>query len=110
MLQYEKGTGRIEALSFKLIIGDQDICFRLPTNWRKFQEILERDNIKRCQDDEHVYNVAWKNMLEWIEMQMVIYQLNLVQLQEIFLPYAVNKNGKTVYENVLENPKQLLLS
>lgn len=109
MLNYEKGTGRIASLSFKLELNEKGIYFRLPTNWRKFQDILIRDKIHKCHDEEHVYNVAWKNMFEWVEMQMVIYQLNLVDLQEIFLPYVVTKSGKTFYENILENPDQLLL-
>lgn len=108
LLDYEEGTGRIESLSFQLKIMNEKVAFKLPTNWRKFQEILKQDNITRWNDEDHVYRVAWKNMFDWVAIQMVVYKLNMVQLQEIFLPYAITKNGKTIYESMLENPKLLL--
>ncbi len=104
---YEKDTGRIEALRFKLFVNDKDVVFSLPVNWRKFQEVLKQQEIRRWDDEDYVYRVAWRNLKDWVEAQMVLYECQLVELPQIFLPFATDSKGSTLYDRLLSG--QLLL-
>lgn len=108
LFNYEKGTGRIEALKFILEMKEQKIPFQMPVNWRLFQAVLKQDRVARWNDEDYCYRVAWRVVRDWIMAQMALYETQMVTIPQIFLPYAVTKNGKTMFENVAENPQFLL--
>lgn len=108
LLNYEKGTGRIESLAFQMDFNGNPMGFRLPLKWRNAQEVLEREGNRQARDDDYCYRVAWRIIRNWLEQQMALIEIDQVDLQEIFLPYAVQKNGNTLYQNILENPQNLL--
>lgn len=66
LYEYQQGTGRIEALRFRLKVGEQDVNFSLPVNWRKFQRVLQLQEVKRCDDEDYVHCVAWCNLRDWV--------------------------------------------
>lgn len=61
-------------------------------------------NIKATR--EQAERVAWRILKDWVEAQMALLDIEMVKLQEIFLPY-IELNGKTIYQ-ALEQ-KQFLL-
>jgi hypothetical protein len=69
-------------------------------NWRLFQAVLKKDRIRRWDDEDYVYRVAWRNIRDWVLAQMALYETQIVELPQVFLPFAQGKNGKTVYEMV----------
>jgi hypothetical protein len=44
---YEQRTGQIEALQFLLRIKNQDVAFSPPVHWRKFQRVLDLQQVRR---------------------------------------------------------------
>lgn len=109
MFNYEKGTGRIESLIFRIDMDGQPRGFKLPVRWREAKAKLMRDGIRKAgKDDEYCYRVAWRIIRNWLEQQMALLEIEMVDLGEIFLPYTVQRGGKTLYENILENPQILL--
>lgn len=108
LLEYEKGTGRIESLAFKMDLAGQQVGFKLPIKWRQASMVMQREGNPRVNDDEYCYRVAWRIIRNWLEQQMALIEIEMVGMQEIFLPYAIQKNGDTLYKNILENPKFLL--
>lgn len=54
--------------------------------------------------EEHAYRVAWRILRAWVNVQMVLVELEIVQIQEVFLPYVVQKNGQTLFENIISDP------
>lgn len=58
--------------------------------------------------DDYVYRVAWRILRHWVDSQMAIIELEMVQIEQVFLPYIINKNGKTLGENFVNNPQLLL--
>ena len=54
LYKYEQGTGRIEALQFLLRIKNQDVAFSLPVHWRRFQRVLELQQVRRWDEEEYV--------------------------------------------------------
>lgn len=100
LLEYENGTGRIEALRFRLPINGQDVHFSLPVQWRRFQEVLRQQGIKRYRDEDYVYRVAWRCLRDWVLAQMALYETEMVELPQVFLPFVTAANGQTLYQQV----------
>src|SRR3990167_5236618 len=101
LYMYEQGTGRIEALQFLLRIKNQDVSFALPVHWRKFQRVLELQQVPRWNQEEYVYRVAWRNIRDWVMAQLALYETEIVEMPQVFLPFATDSKGKTLYEKLL---------
>ena len=109
LMEYEKGTGRIASLAFKIDLNGNSVGFRLPLKWREARAVLSSQGVKRADfDEDYVYRVAWRIIRDWVYIQMSIIELEMVKIEQVFLPYAIGKNGKTFGENVLDNPQLLL--
>jgi len=107
MMQYEKGTGRIEALRFSLDYNGQPLNYSVPVDWRKFQAVLREQKVPRCEDEDYCYRVCWADIRDWIDAQMALYETEIVKIEQIFLPYMTDNKGKTFFEKFEKN--QLLL-
>lgn len=108
IMEYEKGTGRIYGIAFKMEIVGKTAVFSLPIKWKQAQKVLQKENNPKAYDDDYCYRVAWRILRNWLEQQMALIAIEMVDMQEIFLPYAVQQDGKTLYENILSNPQLLL--
>lgn len=103
MTEYDD-TGYVVAVSFRIRIGEQEIPFRLPSDWRPVQKVLERQKtnsgrrVKHTQDQ--AIKVSWCIIKDWVEAQMAIIETEMVKMEQVFLPYAVTKTGETVYEKI----------
>ena len=97
--------GRIAALTFLIQTPAGMRGIRLPANVDKVHAVLHRQKV-RC-DREQAERVAWRIVKDWVEAQMAILESEMVQIDEIFLPYMVNNNGQTLFEAYRNN--QLLL-
>lgn len=101
MFELEKGTGRIDALKFVLPINNQKVGFALPVQWRQFQQVLKNDRVVRAGDDDYCYRVAWRCIRDWVLAQLALYETQIVELPQVFLPFAVGRDGKTLYDQVI---------
>lgn len=100
LYEYEQGTGRIAALKFKLPIKGNEVGFALPVNWRRFEAVLKKQEIARASDEDYVYRIAWRCLRDWVLAQLALWETQMVELPQVFLPFAQGKNGKTVYEAI----------
>lgn len=103
-------AGNIVALSFKIKLNDQDLAFRLPTDWRPVLRVLEGDyNVTpKLKTQEQALRVAWRITLRWIEAQVAFIETMMVTTAQVFLPYAINKDGQSLYEVIANDPRLLL--
>lgn len=94
-------TGTINSMSFRILVDEHPVNYRLPINWRPVLQIIEND--KRVprgkKNEEHAKCVAWRILKDWVEAQLAILETNMVKLDQVFLPYAM-RNGQTLYEHV----------
>ena|SRR2546426_8946839 len=102
LYKYEQGTGRIEALQFLLPIKNQDVTFSLPVHWKRFQRVLQLQNVPRSKNEESVYRVAWRNIRDWVMAQLALYETKIVDMPQVFLPFATDTKGQTLYEKMVE--------
>lgn len=109
----------VSSVSFRLEIGGNVRSYKLPCNWRAVNEIFKQKNENRQRrngrledrvDDEgpQAIRTAWRIMRDWIEAQLALVEINMVTIPQIFLPYTIMKDGKTLYEHVEKNPAFLL--
>ena len=54
-----------------------------------------------------VYRTAWANIRDWVTAQMALIDTEMVRIEQVFLPYMVNKQGQTYFDVLKE--KQFLL-
>ncbi len=107
--------GKIEALSFVIITADkQAISIRLPCDPKPVQQVLIKQynegKIPRvfAEDDRQALRVAWRIVKWWVEAQMGLLETQMVKMEQIFLPYAVVKGGKTLFETMRQGKYALL--
>ena len=108
-------AGNIVALSFKMKLGEQEISFRLPTDWRPVLETITQQKTRRVKGyndirmtEDQARRVAWRITKDWVEAQLAIIETRLVTTAQVFLPYAVTKNGQSLYEYIGQNTHLLL--
>jgi hypothetical protein len=57
----------------------------LPVHWRKFQRVLELQQVRRWDEEEYVYRVAWRNIRDWVFAQLALYETEIVEMPQVFL-------------------------
>lgn len=105
ILQDYDDAGRIAALSFMIDTPFGPRGIRLPANVDAVHKVLTRQKVK-C-DREQAERVAWRIVKDWVEAQMAILESEMVQMEEIFLPYMVSASGQTLFEAYQSNQLQI---
>ena len=93
---------RIQAPRFRLPVDDQDVSCSLPVNWRTFQRVLQLQEVRRCEEEEDVYRAAWRNIRDWVMAQLALYEMEIADMPQVFLPFAMDAKGQTLYEKMAE--------
>ena len=104
MQDYDE-DGKPQALCFAIETKFGVRGVKLPANVEAVHKVLEKQKIK-C-EREQAERVAWRILKDWLEAQMAILESEMVEMDEIFLPYMIASEGKTTYE--LYSEKQLLI-
>ena len=108
MIDYENGEPN--AVSFLLSVNGQIISFRLPSRWEGVLKALKGSRKvprSKC-TEEQARRVAWRIVKDWTEAQLAIVEAEVASMAEVFLPYAVGQDGRTLYQTLADNPSRLL--
>jgi len=98
LINYAKDK-TIESLSFKINTRHGDIPFRLPVNANAVLKVLEEQGAPpRYANYPQAVRVAWRIIKDWVRAQMALLETEMVQMEQIFLPYMVAKGNRTLYE------------
>jgi hypothetical protein len=100
-------NGRVRALSFKVSTPQGPIAITLPVDVQATQRVLRRTAPRTYWGEDHARNVAWRIIKDWVEAQMAILDTEMVTMAEIFLPYVVTNDGRTVFQRLQETQFQL---
>lgn len=93
----------IAAVSFKLTHNGVPISFRLPSNIDKMYVYLQNSDVPRkYRSREQAARVAWRIIKDWLRAQLAIIETEQAEMVEVFLPYAQNSSGQTLYERLQE--------
>lgn len=106
---------QVSAVSFKLDVGGRSMGFKMPCNWRAVLQVFNEQGIgigKLKHKDKNMNNqairTAWRIIKVWIEAQLALVEVNMVTIPQVFLPYAITGDGRTLAEKVLDDPGFLL--
>jgi len=109
LTEYEKGE--VIAVSFRVLFNGQHIPFRLPCRWQAIFKKLQSKRKRRPynrNDETQARRVAWRQILRWIEAQLALVDTEMVQIQEVFMPYLQMNTGKTLYEQLEETKFRMI--
>lgn len=108
------GEGQPESLSFIVPTRHGDIPFHLPANIKKVEAILLSQRARKPETwqadyqrimsriHEQAFRVGWRNIKDWVRAQMAFIETEMVTIEQVFLPYMEDKNGKMLYEAMEE--------
>jgi hypothetical protein len=103
LMNYGK-DGTIESLSFIIPTSYGDIPFRLPANPHALLKVFEKQNLPpRYCNYQQAVRVAWRIVRDWVRAQMAILETEMVKPEQIFLPYMVSHDDKTLYEAMVDH-------
>jgi len=102
-------TGKCSGIVFSTDIDGKIFGFKLPANYQKVQNIFQRQSKWQldAKQKEQAYRTAWANIRDWIEAQMALIDTEMVKMEQVFLPYMIDSQGKTYFEHL--ESKQFLL-
>ena len=108
------GDNNIFSISFMLITDKGELPFKLPMNVKAVMQVINNQTKdfkktkygktriipKKFQNDyDQARRVGWRIIKDWLEAQLALFFLQMVKIEEIFLPYMYNANlGKTMFE------------
>lgn len=104
-IQKEYRSGRIVGLSFNVDNGNVLFAIRLPVKVEQCYKMLRREKDVNPRRDiivsmEQAEKVAWSIMKDWVEAQMVLLDMGIAKLEEIFMPYIIDRTGETIWEKM----------
>lgn len=101
----------VSSVSFRIVIDGHQHGFRMPCNWRAVLEIFKHDKNARKRgsvNEPQAIRTAWRIIFEWTRAQLALVEVNMATVPQIFLPYAIMRDGRTLAEHVESDPKFLL--
>jgi hypothetical protein len=104
--------GIIESLSFMITTPDGDRGVKLPINPDAILRVMNKTNKvpRTFRNRPQAIRIAWRIVKDWVEAQMAILETEMVQMEQVFLPYIEAGNGKTVFQLYQERQNNLLTS
>jgi hypothetical protein len=104
-LQYD--ARRVSGLSFCMVTKYGPMRFDMPLRVEALFQMLQTE--RRRQRDQHVEQdreradrIAWRQLLRWLEAQLGLMDMGMAEDAEVFMPYAVGHDGKTMFQTMTE--------
>ena len=119
ILKEYDNENQISTISFVIQSEDKNIPFKLPMNVEAVLQTLQNQSgeYRRSKSKsggygkqvrvipqnminmEQARRVGWRIIKDWLEAQLALFFLQMVKIEEIFLPYMYNeKTGKTMFQ------------
>ena len=93
------------AISWSALTNHGPVAFTLPVDVKRCYELMRRQKLLPRGEDAamaQARRTAWRTVKDWIAAQMALLQTDMVTLEQLMLPYAVDSDGVTLYERVME--------
>ena len=100
-------------VKFEIEVKGVPVSFELPAKVDTVYKVM-RSEVKRPNENtdtrikEQAERTAWKIIADWVDVQASMIYLEQAEVLQVFMPYAITKEGKTVYQLFTENSPKLL--
>jgi hypothetical protein len=101
-IQKEIDNGKVISIKFIVDSPIGTIPIELPVQIAAVAEILrqQKKNNPRIKTSlDQAERTAWRCLKDWVEAQMALIE----SIDQVFLPYVINKEGKTLYAYAKEH-------
>ena len=106
--QYDQGN--VIAITFGINTEHGFIPFRLPAKPESVRQILMEEKAKRqlnipkktASDISHARRVTWRIIKNWIDAQIALIEMNMVKVEEVFMPYMLSSQTNETLFQVFE--------
>jgi hypothetical protein len=105
---FDYDDGEIVGCIFTVEYQGKQVPIRLPIKWEPLWVKAQRGETKYAKTLEQVKRVAWRQVLRWIESQLALVELDMVEMTEVFLPYIMIGKKMSVYEKFMEDGAKML--
>ena len=121
--EYEEGG--INSISFMIPTEKGKLSFKLPMNVEAVMQVINNQTgefkrtgyknrriipLKFHNDMDQARRVGWRIIKDWLEAQLALFFLQMVKIEEIFLPYMYNeKTNQTMFQMLEERGFNLKL-
>lgn len=105
-IQKEIDNGKVISIKFIVDSPIGTIPIELPVQIAAVAEILlkQKKNNPRIKTSlDQAERTAWRCLKDWVEAQMALIEIGMVSIDQVFLPYIVNREGKTLYAYAKEH-------
>lgn len=98
MTEYDTG-GVLCAINFRILTHNGLMSFKLPCDAQKIFQVLVRQSITpKLKTREQAARVSWRILKDWLEAQLALVSAQMADIEQVFLPYAQDETGATLYE------------
>ena len=94
-VDYEKETPIGMFFIFETPSGK--LPFQVPARIYNVQQVMERDQLQGRNKAGQPARVAWRILRDWIRAQIAIVETQMVQFEEVFLPYLMIDSKNTLF-------------
>lgn len=94
MVDYENGKPVSVSFAISSYYGLQG--YVLPATVDGTLQVFRRQKIKA--DREQAEKTAWRNVRDWVLAQMALIEACDIPMDQIFLPYMTDNQGRTLYD------------
>lgn len=108
MKQYDK-EGNPILLAFMIQTDKGEMPIKLPMNIEGVQSVFKKQVSDKklpksyWENEEQARKVGWRIIKDWLDAQLTLINLEMVKIEEIFLPYIYDQiSNKTMYEIIEE--------
>lgn len=104
-IQKDYENGRIVSLSFVVDNGRMLFPVRMPAKVERCYQSLKKERAKSPNKQiivtmEQAEKVSWRILKDWVEAQMALLDIEIAKMEEIFMPYIVDRSGQTLFEKL----------
>jgi hypothetical protein len=103
-------AGKPVGLSWSMVMFNRPQYFSLPARVEPVYKILAKQKSRTKPDAlrQQAERVAWRQMRAWVDSQVALVQLGMVEFAQVFLPYAQGQQGgPTMWEAFRDVQKRL---
>jgi len=109
-IQTEYEEGDIVGIYFLVRFGESKIGYKLPARWQPVIEAMEKDKHtqRHLCNPEQARRVAWRQVLRWVQAQLALIEIGMVDIKEVFMPYMMINKDITFYQKLEQGKFKLL--
>lgn len=102
LIEYDD-EGVPTSISFKVDTKHGLMSFRMSSHADGVYAVMQNENVdKKYKTLERSHWIAWRIVKDWIEAEMARINSGQAEMAEVFLAYAQNEAGTTIYDTLVD--------